>query len=292
MRTGTIIMMAALTLALGSSVLGGEKRKPGQEPETHRSLPASGSWPQQWGERKLHRGELALVYAREKATADKALKVLRTVVEEVRQDGVTKPATGLIVVLDVKETFPLEIAKLTEILNDPNTRGQQERAKEILNGIEGAKTLSKEAGTDLNLLVSVMPIPLGATALQKIVPELPEGLDRDIGWCLIVPTDRCVRAGLRATMDAVVKAGQLKWKERLLIGAAMPLALHEGEKRIRKTWQADLYQFLVDGQNDWAQEIRQQKVRSYRQKLGLDSESSKGGPGTGRGKPEGKSGSG
>lgn len=273
MRNVTIIVIATLTLALGPSVVGGEKRKPGQEQETLRSPSPPRSWPEQWGERKLHRGEQALVYARKKATANEALKVLRTVVEEARQDGVTKPTAGLIVVIDVQEKFPVELAKLTEILNDPNTRADEERSKEILNAIKEARKLSDQAGTDMNSLVSVLPIPLRPAALPKISKEFPEGLDREIAWCIIVPTDKYVGSSLRAMMDAVVKVDNMNWKERLLIGAMMPLAQRKGEAEMRKIRRADLYQLLMDGQTDLSPETRKEKVRAYRQKLGLGDES-------------------
>jgi hypothetical protein len=276
MSTTPIIMMAMLTLAFSPFGVGGEKRTSGQEQGTRRSLPASGSWPEQWAERKLHRGEQAFVYARKKATADEALKVLRQVVEEARQDGVTKPAVGLIVVIDAREEFPLEIARLTEILNDPNTRTDEDKSREILNSIKEARKLSDQAGTDMNSLVAVLPIPLRPVALPKVAKELPEGIEQEIAWCLLVPTDGYVRAGMRAVMEGMVKIDKMNWKERLLIGALTPLAQREAEKRVRKARQADVYQLLVEGQKDWSQELRKEKVNAYRQKLGLDGESQPG----------------
>jgi hypothetical protein len=292
MRTATIIMMATLTLALGPSAVGGERRASGEEQETQRALPAIGSRPQQWGERKLQRGEHALVYARKKVTADEALKVLQQVVEEARQDGVTKPAIGLIVVIDAQEKFPLETARLTEILNDPNTRTGEEKSKEILNSIKEARKLSDQAGTDMNSLVAVLPIPLRPVALPKIAKEFPEGIEQEIAWCLLVPTNGYVRAGMRAVLDAMVKIDKMNWKERLLIGAITPLAQREAEKKVRKTQQADLYQLLVEGQKDWSEELRKEKVSAYRQKLGLDDSEPQADQERKEEKPEGKSGSG
>lgn len=274
MRTASVIIIATLTLVSGVSAPGEEQQNPGQEQETQHSLPpASKGWPEQWGQRKLHRGENAFIYAQKKSTADEAAKALQAVVEEARREGVIKPAVGLIVAIDAQEKFPLEIAKLTEILKDPNTRMEEERSKGILNSVEGASKLSDEAGTDVNSLVAVIPILLRPAALPKISPEFPEGLDREIAWCLLVPTDRCVTAGARAAVDAVVTVSKMSWKERLLIGAAMPLAQRAVREKVRKTWQADLYQLLVEGQKDWSKELKKEKVDAYRQKLGLGNES-------------------
>ena len=270
MRATTILAMATVTLASGPWVPGGEKRESGQEQRTHRSPSATGSWPEQWGERKLYRAELALVYARKKATADEALRMLREVVGEARQDGALKPALGLIVVVDAQEKSPLALAKLTEILNDPNTRVDEESSKEVLNALKEARKLSDQAGTDMNSLVAVLPIAFRPAALPKIGREFPAGLDREIAWCLLVPTDKYVGASLRAMMDAMVKIDNMNWKERLLIGAMMPLAQRKGEAEMRKIRRACLYQLLLDSQTDLSPEARREKVRAYRQRLGLD----------------------
>jgi hypothetical protein len=291
MRTATVIMMATLTLAF-SPLVGGEKRASRQGQETHRSLPASESWPEQRAERKLYRGEHALVYARKKATADQALKVLRGVAEEAKRDGATKPAIGLIVVIDAREKFPIELAKLTAILNDPNTRADDERSKEILNALREARKLSDRTATDMNSLVAVLPIPLRPTALPKISKEFPGGLARETAWCMIVPTDKYVDSSLTAMMGAVVKTDNMSWKERLLIGAMMPLAQRKGEAEMRKIRRADLYQLLIQGQKDWSEELRKEKVRAYRQKLGLDDSQPQTDPQEKEQEPDGESDSG
>src|SRR4030042_2044570 len=186
MRTAIVIMVATLTFTRGLPAAQGEKKDIPPKQETHRSAPpASRGWPEQWGERKLYRSEHAFVYAQEKSTADEIVRTLRTVLEDVKQDGVTQPARGLIVVIDAHEKVPVEIARLTEILNDPNTRAAEERSKEILNSIKEARKVSDQAGTDVNSLAFTLPIPLRPVALPKIAEGFPEGLDREIAWCLI-----------------------------------------------------------------------------------------------------------
>jgi hypothetical protein len=93
-------------------------------------------------------------------------------------------------------------------------------------------------------------------------------------------------------MDAMVKIDNMNWKERLLIGAIMPLAQRKGEAEMRKIRRADLYQLLMDGQTDLSPETRKEKVRAYRQKLGLDDSGPQADQEEKKERPEGKSGSG
>jgi hypothetical protein len=141
----------------------------------------------------------------------------------------------------------------------------------------------------MNSLVAVLPIPLRPAVLPKVAKESPGGIEHEIAWCLLVPTDGYVRAGMRAAFEAMVKIDKMNWKERLLIGAITPLAQREAEKRVRKTQQADLYQLLVEGQKDWPQELRKEKVRAYRQKMGLDDSEPQSDQQRKEQRPEGKS---
>jgi hypothetical protein len=272
MRTATIIVMATLTLAF-SPLVGGEKRASGPEQETHRSLPATGGWPEQWGERKLHRGELALVYARKKAAADEAARMLRTVVEDVRQDGVTRPAVGLIVVIDAQEEFPVEIAKLTEVLGDPNSPATGARSKEVQSALKEARKLSDHAGADMNSLAAVLPIPLRPMALPKLAKDFPEGIDREIAWCLIVPTDAYLGAAWTAMRDAIINDPGVSWKDRWAVRTVFLLTARAARAELRKARQAGLYELLVEGQASLSSEQKKEKIKAYRQKLGLDHDS-------------------
>jgi hypothetical protein len=274
MRNAMVILITASMFAYGPSVPGGGKKDAPQEQVMDSPVsPVPKSWPARWGERKLYRHEHAFVYAQQKSTADDVVKMLRMVVESARQDGVTEPALGLIVVIDIKEKFPIEIAKLEEILNDPNASMAGEKSKEILNMIKEARKISDRAGTDMNSLVSMIPIPLKPAVLIETAKEFPEGADRETAWCIIVPTDRYVRAAMRAAMEGMVKIDKMNWKERLLIGALTPVAQHVAGKEIRKTAQADLYQLLVEGQKYLSEESKKAKVDTYRLKLGLDGQS-------------------
>lgn len=274
MRTATVILIAALALACGLPVAGGTNEGGVPEPQARSSsLSVAKDWPQQWVGRTLHRGEQALVYAQKKAAADEAARMLRTVVEDVRQDGVTGPAVGLIVVIDAQEEFPVEIAKLTEVLGDPNSPATGARSKEVQSALKEARKLSDHAGADMNSLAAVLPIPLRPMALPKMAKEFPEGIGREIGWCLIVPTDAYLRAAWTAMRDAIINDPGVSWKDRWAVRTVFLLTARAAGAELRKARQAGLYELLVEGQASLSSEQKKEKIKAYRQKLGLDHDS-------------------
>jgi hypothetical protein len=176
-------------------------------------------------------------------------------------------------VIDAQEEFPVELAQLTAILSDPNTRVDEESSKEILNAIKEARKLSDRAGTDMNSLVAVLPIPLRPMALPKMARELPEGIAREIGWCVIVPTDAYLRAAWTAMRDAIINDPGVSWKDRWAVRTVFLLTARAAGAELRKARQAGLYELLVEGQASLSSEQKKEKIKAHRQKLGLDHDS-------------------
>jgi hypothetical protein len=99
---------------------------------------------------------------------------------------------------------------------------------------------------------------------------LPHNEDQQVGWCIIVPTDGCVKAGIKKIIDFGMKKEKVGLAKRLAIGALMPLIEHKAVEHVKKSWQAMLYQLLLDAEKDLPAEQKQQMHRAYKQKLGLD----------------------
>ena len=73
--------------------------------------------------------------------------------------------------------------------------------------------------------------------------------------------------------DAIVESGGVNWKDRLAVRVVFLLTARVGGEEMRKARQAGLYELLVEGQASWSNEQKKEKVKAYRQKLGLDRES-------------------
>jgi hypothetical protein len=249
--------------------LGFTIRTEGSQSQTH----VAKGWPEQFGKRKLYSCEYGSIYAGKKSGADQAKKVLEIVVKDLRQAGVTKPTDGLILVMDNNEKPPIELTTLIEAAKKANTQKAGEKSEDPVKALAEAKEKMEEAGLEMEVVLSIVPIPIGLAGLPEIFKEFPEDVDQQIGWCIIVPTDGCVKAGLKKIIDVGMKKEKVGLAERLMLGALMPLIEHKATEQIKKTWQAMLYQLVLDAEKDLPEQQKQEMLKAYKQKLGLDDES-------------------
>ncbi len=240
---------------------------------SRRAVPPPEGWPEQLGKRKLNSCEYGFVYAGKRSAVSAVEKVLAAAMEDARQDGVTEPRAGLVLVVDVKEKPPFELTKLIEVLStrdpstsDPNTADTLKALSEARKGLE-------EAGIDANSLLCIAPIPIEPVVLPDIVGEFPKGVEQQIGWCLIVPTDKSVKAGMKKMIQAGMKKEKVGLAERLLVGAMMPMIEKKAVQQMKKASQAAVYELLLAGQEDLPEEQKQEKIKAYKKKLGLEDNS-------------------
>ena len=230
-------------------------------------------WPKQFGKRKLYSCECAVVYAGKKSGADQAKKVLEIVVKDLRQVGVTNPTNGIILVRDKNENLPIETTKLIEAVNKAEALKEGEKSEDALKALAEIKEKMEEGGLDIDVVLSIAPIPITRAALPDILKEFPQDVNQPVGWCLIVPTDRCVKAGIKKVFDVGLKKEKVGWAQRMMVGALMPLIEHMAAEHMKKSWQAALYQLILDADERLPAEQKQRLIKAYRQKLGLDDES-------------------
>ena len=235
--------------------------------------PAPKGWPEQLGKRKLNSCEYGFVYAGKKSAAGAVEKVLAAAMKDAQQDGVTEPRAGLVLVMDVKEKPPFELTKLIEVLSTHNTSTADPKTADTLKSLAEAKEGLEKIGMDANALLSLAPISIEPTVLPDVVGEFPKGAEEQIGWCLIVPTDRSVKAGMKKMISAGMKKEKVGLAERLLVGAMMPMIEKKATQQMKKASQAVVYELLLAGQKDLPEEQKQEKIRAYKQKLGLEDDS-------------------
>jgi len=226
--------------------------------------------PEQFGERTLHSVPYAFVYARQPSAANQMEKVLGTAVKDARRDGVTEPGEGLILVMDTKDAPPIEITRLMEMVEQAGAQMDPAQASDSLRAAAGKKKELERVGADTSALLALAPIPIRPGELPKIAPKLPAGVERQIGWCLIIPTDNCVRAGMKKAVDAALKNEKVNFAERLSVRALMPLIERKAVQQVKKSAQAALYESLLHGRKDLREGQRLEMVKAYKQKLGLD----------------------
>jgi hypothetical protein len=226
-------------------------------------------WPEQLDGRTLHACDYGFIYAREQSSADQIREVLATAVEDANQDGVTSPGAGLILVVDTQEKYPCETARLIEqlIKRDPNLT--DEESGKNLKALAGAEKQAQDMGLDMGVMLSLVPVSVRPEVIREIVEGLPADVGQRVQWCVICPTDRCLKASFSQTVDAGLKKAKLSLTQRTTIAVMRPLAERQGTEMMKKERQTGLYTLLLGTQKDLSPEQRRQKIASYREKLGL-----------------------
>ena len=236
---------------------------------------AAKAWPELFGKRKLYPCEYGSIYAGKKSGADQAKKVLQTVVKDLREAGVTHPTGGLILVRDNNENLPIGTTKIIEAVSKAEAQKGGEKSEDTLKKLSEAKEEMEKEGLEVELVLSLVPIPIGSGGLPEVFKEFPADVNQPIGWCIIVPTDACVKAGIKKIIDFGMKKEKVGLAERLMVGAMMPLIEHKAAENVKKNWQAVRYQLILDAEKGLPTEQKQEMVKAYKQKLGLDDESKK-----------------
>ena len=261
----TLLMAGGLAVLL-SCAFGVVTRAGASPPQTQRPQ----AWPELLGERSRHSSEYGFVYAGKKSHADQARNMLQTVVNDLSQDGVTGPTDGLILVMDAGEKPPFETTVLIEALARAGEHKDGQTSEDVLKSLAEARRELEKVGLEMDVLLSFVPLAIAPSTLPEIAGALPADVDRQIGWCVIVPTNRCVKAGMRKVINATMKKEKTGWAGRMMIGALMPFIEGKAAEEMEKKQQALLYEVVLNAQTDVPEQRKQGMNKAYRQKLSLE----------------------
>lgn len=227
-------------------------------------------WPARLGERKLHACEYGFVYAAEKSAVRQLQKVLATVAKDAKQDGVTTSGAGLILVVDTREKYPCEIPRLIEQLRKADPNLTTEESAQGLKAIADAEEQTRELGLDLSVMLSLAPIPVRPEVIHAVIEGMPADAGQPIRWCVICPTERCLKASFKKVFETALKKAKPSLAERAAIAVLKPLIERKAVQMMKKGRQAGFYSLLLDAQKDLSPQQRRQKIDAYREKLGLN----------------------
>jgi nucleotide-binding universal stress UspA family protein len=209
---------------------------------------ASGSWPQQFGPRKLHPWQYGFVYARNKSVAGQVQKILETAIKDAGKDGMAGPTAGLVIVMDTREELPFDVDRLLEAWGKVKTREADAEAEKARKSLAEAKQNMEKEGLDVATVLSIVPLPIAPAVLRQVAGEFPEDVEQQIAWCVVVPTAKCIKAGFKKIIDVGMKKEKPGLAKRAAIAAMMPVIERKVVAQMKKAQQATVYQFLVDAQ--------------------------------------------
>jgi hypothetical protein len=251
-----------------------------QEAGVSAGSPASKStapdgWPAQLGKRKLYSFEHAFIYAGRKSDAAEVNKRIEAAIEELDKDGVQNADTiiGLALITDTKEKPLVSLQKIIEVLREVDKKQQSEKSKKDLKSMVEAKEDLEKEGIDMDMVLSITPVPIEPNLLPGMVSEFPEDVDNKTDFCVFVPTVRNVKFGFKKILDAAIKQKKIGIVERLALVPLMPFVEGKVVDGIKKSEQLVVYEFLMEKQKHLTKEQREEKIKAYKKKLGLGDDS-------------------
>ena len=241
------VCLAALLLSfLGVSVWAGDSKPQIEAPK---------GWPAKLDKRKLYSFEHGLVYAGSKSSAAKINKIIESVFKELDRDNMKAATRGLVLVMDTKEKPPFDVEDLLIriVREEGKQKGEQKSAKALESLTEG-KEKFEELGLDMNLLLSLAPMPIEPNILPDLNSAFPKDMDRLVDWCVTIPTERFIRKGMKKMLDAGMKKEKIGFVKRVALLPLMAIAEHKAVGELKKARRATLLQLVQEKQKSLTQE--------------------------------------
>jgi hypothetical protein len=261
------VCLAAVLLCLP------QVRVDGENPQSKNIKPDG--WPGQLDRRKLYFFQHSFVYAGRKSDAVAADKRIEAAIEEFEKDNVRKDDTivGLAVVTGLKEEPLVDVKRLLEALRHRDKREQSEKSQKDLKSLVKAKEDIEKEGLNMDMLLSITPVPIEPNLLPEIVEAFPKEIGEQIDFCVFLPTGGNIKNGFKKVLDAAIKHKKIGLVERLALLPLMPFIESKALDGLKKSQQLIVYERLLEKQTHLTEEQRDEKVRAYKKKLGLGDDS-------------------
>jgi len=236
---------------------------------------APDGWPKRLDKRKLYSSKYGFVYAGRKSAAVEVNKIIGTIVKELDENSAEKTTTtkGLILVTDTKEKPILDIQNIIEVVQKAAKQQGSEESKKALKSVIEAKEKIEEQGMDMDMLLSIVPMPIEPNMLPEIVNEFPKELGQQIDFCIVVPTARNIKYGMKKIFAAAMKKKKIGLAEKLVLLPLMPFIEQKVVDGMKKGRQLALYQLLLDEREGLTEKQKEDKIKAYKRKLGIDDDS-------------------
>ena len=236
---------------------------------------APDGWPTRLDKRKLYFFKHAFVYAGSKSEAAQVNKRIETAIKELDKDRIQKTTTkiGLAIVTDTKEKPLVDLQKIIEVLRRADKQRETEKSRKDLKSLIEAKEDIEKEGMDMDMVLSMAPVPIEPNLLPEIVNKFPKDVDKQIDFCIFVPTGRNVKYCFKKIIDIAIKQKKIGLAERLLLLPMMPFIEGKVVDGMKKSQQLVVYELLLEKQKHLTKKQREDKVKAYKKKLGLGDDS-------------------
>jgi hypothetical protein len=95
-------------------------------------------------------------------------------------------------------------------------------------------------------------------------------VDEQIDFCVFVPTGRNIKDGFKKMIDKAIKEKKIGFAKRIAVVPVLPFIEGKVVDGMKKSQQLVVYERLMEKQNHLSEKQREDKVKAYKKKLGLD----------------------
>ncbi len=230
-------------------------------------------WPEKLDKRKLYIYDNTYIYAGKNSEADKINKLVKQISKELGAEDNENIRPGLLIVMDTKEKILFDLDKLmkTAITTELVDGDEKKKADltSVTESIDKTKKQLKAQGLSIDNLLAMSPMHLEPDILPKVVNGFKEGFDKNIGWCLIIPTERKMKAGIHKLIDKMLKDKKIGGLARIVVAPFLPGAEKKAVNEIKKTRKLALFELLLGERNKLTKVQKQKLIKDYKAKIGL-----------------------
>jgi hypothetical protein len=223
-------------------------------------------WPRQLDTRKLYPSKCGFVYAAGDSAAVQVNKLIEAAIKQTQKDGVKTPKAGLVLVVDRDDKPPFSVEQLlTRLAQKQEQQKESQEPKKALEAVADGKKKFEELGLDMNMLLSITPMPIEPNMLPGLVSGFPAELAGQIGWCIAIPTEDNIRYGFKTLLDAGMKKEKIGFAKRVAMAPLLAIAEHKAIGELKKGRQDALCLLLAGKQIDFTGKQKQDKGQEHNQ---------------------------
>ena len=137
----------------------------------------------------------------------------------------------------------------------------------VLESLEESKKKMEELGLDMNLLLSIMPLPIEPNMLPDLIKGFPKDVERQIDWCMAIPTESNMKYGMKKMLDAAMKKEKIGTAKRIALFPILAIAERKAIGELKKARQLAFYQYFVDKQEHLTDKQKEDMKKVYEDRL-------------------------
>jgi len=224
-------------------------------------------WPTKLGLRKLYPTKYGFVYASRKSSVSEINKIIRNVVKELDEDSKKTTMRGLVIVMDNEEKPLFKEEDMIKLAQKADGQKEGQELEEAQKSHKEGKKQLVEMRLDMNLLLSIKTMPIEPNMLPELVDGFEKDVDRQIDWCVTIPTEEYIRSTIKKTFDAGLKKEKIGIVKRAAMFTLLAYAKRKSVGLVKKSRRLALYQLIVDKQEHLTEEQKEDMKKAYEERL-------------------------